>query len=249
MSTRSCLPQDLTPFVDVFNETFRPRTYQKGTLLCDTLAFSQVLELMPPPSEANIRRLPSQIHSILAVLAKGDRQTHGVVHSSLIKRGMSFKPFDSNPRQGILAFGDSVPHDWSVGRIKEILTLFSPQGSHETLLIIEPFKSLSNEDMEHDFYRQFGYSGGRIYYDCIEASSKLISHKQIIAHVAYVPDVSDDILQSHFLAIPQDRVRVMCSILFSYLLFDRIERLILVSPFVLVDKKKANYMYKYVCDE
>src|ERR1700733_7641090 len=86
MTTRSCLPLALTPFIDLFNETFRPRTHQRGTLLSDTLAFSQVFEVTPPLIETDIHRLPSRIRSLLTACGR-DGESRGVAHSSLVKRG------------------------------------------------------------------------------------------------------------------------------------------------------------------
>ena len=96
---------------------------------------------------------------------------------------------------------DMTSSQWSAGRIREILTHES-----QTLLVVDPFRALSLEDLPHDHYRMFPFAGGRIFYDEPESSPVIISPIQLTSHVALVQNVSTSIVAPHCLIIPLDRV-------------------------------------------
>ncbi len=64
--------------------------------------------------------------------------------------------------------------------------------------------------MQHDHYRKFPISGGRIYYDETR-SAELVTDQSLLGHFALTPQVSTKISKRHFHSLPLDKVSVFDS--------------------------------------
>jgi len=199
--------------VSDFHNTFN--SDERGTLLSDIRAFSRPLSHNPPRGEASSYDLGPTDYKLLKECAQGRRTNLSLTrkvtaHESLVLRGVRYESqmtkLESSSRKIVaeshIAFGANIPKEWRAGRIEKIFV-----HSEETFLLVRPFQELNEVDIVHDHYRGFPIAGGRIYYQSLEPTI-VIHRTEIIAHIAYVPSVSEQIKPAHFLALPLDRASV-----------------------------------------
>lgn len=203
------LPSELDDIVEDFHNTFAAD--QRGTLLSDIRAFSRPLSLIPPRGDAPVIHLATDVMQMLTEWGgvRGCRiesTNSATSHRKLVLRGVTFEPqevgFESGKQlpQSLIAMGKGIVEGWRSARIESIFT-----HSDETFCVVKPFRELDASDLQWDFYRRFPIAGGRICYQAMD--SRIVVHwRDIICHIAFAAAVSDEINNSHFLALPLDRV-------------------------------------------
>ncbi len=70
---------------------------------------------------------------------------------------------------------------------------------------IQPFESLSPSHSLQDLYRQFPFSGGRLYYNRLRPETKVVSFESIVVHFGQTPMLIDGVAEECLHALPLPR--------------------------------------------
>ncbi|THV01678.1 hypothetical protein K435DRAFT_654794 [Dendrothele bispora CBS 962.96] len=207
------LPSSLKPLAMLFDEIFNSDI--RGTRTGDALAFDAYLqeteEVIWDWQNTESAYIEKSILQQVNTWAKPNARLLSVIDRNSVKR------LDVSFSTELVTFSDAqvVFKDmdklcgWSAGSIIRIFSVLwrlpTGQEASKTFAVIKKYKDLSLADAQLDPYRQFGFAGGRLFYEEKQLDSMLIPVNLITAHFAYTPVPIANIRRKTIHVLPQNK--------------------------------------------
>ncbi|KAJ3963911.1 hypothetical protein EV361DRAFT_120089 [Lentinula raphanica] len=165
----------------------------RGSRISDALAFeedqSELADDIASWPSGFVQRLDREMYALLQHCKPADDGSFLSVvqpHQKVKQRGAIFAP---QHRSFANAQVILETQGWTAGSIQQIFTAVwkAHDGKHhgKTFASIKLYKPLNGNDLEHDHYHEFGFSGGRLFYDELESHAVLIPLDNIISHFGH----------------------------------------------------------------
>lgn len=204
------LPPEVSTLATLYQETFEDAD-SRGTRITDALAFEDPADEVADMTGSSQSRLDAKTHHAVQQLVNGGGTVSSMVrfHRRIKRRDLIFTPCDHN-----FANAQVVIHtakDWFTGSIQEIFTAVwsSSEGKQfsRTFAKVLPYKVLDATIINFDQYRQFGFAGGRLFYnELLKNDALVLPLDSIPSHFAFTPQTNSSITIPIFHALPLNKV-------------------------------------------
>lgn len=204
------LPPEVSTLATLYQQTFEDAD-SGGTGITDALAFkdpdNEVADMLDSPRS----RLDAKTHHMVQQLVNGGGTVSPLVqyHCRIKQQDLIFSPCDDNFTNGQVVI--HTAQDWSAGSIQEIFTAVwsSTEGTQFSRMFAKvlPYKVLDATIIHYDYYRQFGFAGGRLFYNkLLENDALIIALDSLTSHFAFTPQNDSSITIPIFHALPLNKV-------------------------------------------
>lgn len=205
------LPPEVSTLAALYRETFEDAD-SRGTRITDALAFEDPADEVVDIPDSSRSRLDAKTHHAVQQLVNGDDTVSPLVrfHRRIKQQDLIFSPCDVN-----FANAQVVIHsaqDWFAGSIQDIFTAVwssTEEGKQytRTFAKVFPYKVLDAAIIHFDQYRQFGFAGGRLFYnELLKNDALVIPLDSITSHFAFTPQTDSSITIPIFHALPLNKV-------------------------------------------
>lgn len=201
------LPPEVSTLATLYQETFEDADI-RGTRITDALAFEDDIDEVVNIPSSSRNRLDAKTHSAVQQLVEAEVSPSVQFHHRIKRRDLIFSPQDDNFANAQVVITTANGGDWFTGSIQRIFTAIWSNGmgkqSSGIFAEVLSYKVLNGNIIDH--YRQFGFAGGRLFYNELEENALIIPIDSITSHFAFTPQTELSTTVPVFHALPLNKV-------------------------------------------
>ena len=189
--TERNLPLEAHPIIEAFERRYKINV--KGTILHDGSSSTSAATVKGGKTE---QPMPSHIHiGLQKLLGMIDGAEKPMLYTNQIRLidaverfGQLFEALPSRNNAHVM-FQRSPNALWSAGVLESLFTHQRQLGTNiitQIFAVIQEYEELSDNDTQHDLYRNFPVAGGHLCYNQLRQKSVLVPFGNIVGHTSHM---------------------------------------------------------------